>query len=453
MGKANIIIMKPFLVFINYSEMENWSVRYLVSNDFGYNKQYKLFKIGDFLQRNRNTISIKDDIVYSRVTIKLYTKGVKKRDELKGASIGTKKQYVVNSGQFIISKIDARNGAFGIVPESLQGAITTADFLSYNIDETKINPEFLTLLTSTKQFLAYCQGASSGTTGRQRINEVSFLNAKIPLPSINVQASMLEPYNKKIRFAEVQENYARLGEEKLLKYFNESIGIEIKEKLYSIGLLRFISYSSLNAWGVSKQASNNVIYSKNYPIQKISDICNVGSGGTPSRSRADFYFGDIPWIKTGEVINEVIYGAEEKITEDAISNSSAKLYAKGSLIIAMYGQGKTRGRTAKLGVLATTNQACAVLSGIDNSIISTDYLWFYLMNEYERLRELASGNNQPNLNSQMIKDYKVVIPPLNIQNKIVESIKQMKSEIKIFQQQAYDSRKSALEEFEKAIFQ
>ena len=62
----------------------------------------------------------------------------------------------------------------------------------------------------------------------------------------------------------------------------------------------------------------------------------------------------------------------------------------------MYGQGKTRGRTAKLGVDATTNQACAVLHNIDNSKVLTDYLWIYLMNEYDRLRELASGNNQPN---------------------------------------------------------
>ena len=86
--------------------------------------------MNNFLQRNRDTITIKNSVIYSRVTIKLYNKGVHKRDEANGVNIGTKKQYLVKSGQFIISKIDARNGAFGIVPGCLDGAITTADFLS-----------------------------------------------------------------------------------------------------------------------------------------------------------------------------------------------------------------------------------------------------------------------------------------------------------------------------------
>lgn len=131
----NINIMtKPTISFVNYSEIVNWSVRYLVKNSFGYNKKYNLFKISNFLQRNKNTITIKNDVIYYRVTIKLYNKGVQKRDKVNGENIGTKKQYLVKSGQFIISKIDARNGAFGIVPEYLDGAITTADFLSYDIN-------------------------------------------------------------------------------------------------------------------------------------------------------------------------------------------------------------------------------------------------------------------------------------------------------------------------------
>jgi len=149
----------------------------------------------------------------------------------------------------------------------------------------------------------------------------------------------------------------------------------------------------------------------------------------------------------------LISHTEEKITSEAIKNSSAKLYKEGSLIIAMYGQGKTRGRTAKLGVDATTNQACAVLYDIDNERILVDFLWVYLMNEYKRLRELASGNNQPNLNAQMIKNYPVVIPPKNIQKNIVDKFFTIKQQIKDLHAQSKENREKAIQEFEQEIFQ
>ena len=117
----------------------------------------------------------------------------------------------------------------------------------------------------------------------------------------------------------------------------------------------------------------------------------------------------------------------------------------------MYGQGKTRGRTAKLGVDATTNQACAVLYNIKDDVL-TDYLWIYLMNEYERLRELASGNNQPNLNSEMIKKYQVVIPPKDVQKSIISDYQKLKNSQKDKFQQAQQLKKQALLDFENAIF-
>jgi type I restriction enzyme S subunit len=118
----------------------------------------------------------------------------------------------------------------------------------------------------------------------------------------------------------------------------------------------------------------------------------------------------------------------------------------------MYGQGLTRGRTAKLGIDASTNQACAVLFDIDNSIILTDYLWMYLMGEYDRLRELASGNSQPNLNAQMIKDYNVIIPSLEIQLEIVNSINSFKVKINEFKNLSKRNKEEAIIEFEKEIF-
>ena len=191
-----------------------------------------------------------------------------------------------------------------------------------------------------------------------------------------------------------------------------------------------------------------------YDIFKIDDLATVSSGGTPSRNRKDFYDkGTIPWVKTAEVVNTVITDTSEKITKLGLSNSSAKLYPIGSLVIAMYGQGATRGRTAKLGIEASTNQACAVLTNIDETKVSTDYLWHYLMHEYDRLRSLASGNNQPNLNAAMIKGYPVILPPMDQQLEIVNVVSEMKEEIRKNETAAKMLRSQMIHEFEKEIFE
>jgi len=156
----------------------------------------------------------------------------------------------------------------------------------------------------------------------------------------------------------------------------------------------------------------------------------MGSCGTPSRNIPAYYVeGEIPWVKTTEVKNDVITSTEEKITSSALKNSSAKLYPSGSLIVAMYGQGVTRGRTAKLAIEAATNQACCVLYEFAPNV-EPDFLWFYLMGVYENLRNLASGNNQPNLNAEMIANYEVPMPPLEFQKDLVKEVQLRRASIK-----------------------
>ena len=163
--------------------------------------------------------------------------------------------------------------------------------------------------------------------------------------------------------------------------------------------------------------------------------------------------------QNGEVLDDIIYDTEEKITREAIDNSSAKIYPKGSIVIAMYGQGVTRGRTAKLGIDATTNQACLVLFNIDDNKVLPDYLWYYLQGEYHRLRALAYGNNQPNLNANIINNYPIVIPPITsedpsevTQTSIVNEIKKRKSRIKELKIRSAELKAKAQKQFEEAVF-
>ncbi len=450
------VIEKIYLKSTSFQLLQNWSVQYLLESKFSYNENFELTPIGEFLKRRKTPIDIENKKEYKRVTIKINNGGIFLRDIESGKNIGTKKQFLIKKGQFLLSKIDARNGAFGVVPKEVDGAIITGNFWTFDVDYSKINPYFLALITTTPEFIRFSENASNGTTNRHYLQEDLFLAQKIPLPPLSEQNRIVEAYNKKIKQAKELEQKAIETENNIGKYIDKELSIEFTfevKDIESTTFLKLISYTQFIKWGVDKQKIEKVRFNKNYETKRIIELCNVSSGGTPSRSKKEYYTGNIPWIKTTEVRNDIIYDTEEKITEEAISNSSAKLYPKDSLIVAMYGQGATRGRTAKLGIRASTNQACAVLFNIDNSIIDTDYLWVYLMNEYERLRALASGNNQPNLNAQMIKNYNVVVPPFAIQNKIKDRVQEMKFQIKELKEKAKEIRSRAINEFENEIFQ
>jgi len=443
---------KTYLKFIDLVLLENWSVQGLLDAKFNYTKLYELARIGDFLIKSRNIVNIEDDKVYNRVTVRINNNGVVLRDIERGVNIGTKKQYLAKSGQLIISKIDARNGAFGIIPDELDNAIVTNDFPLFYVNSEKINPQFLLMITTTKVFIKFAQSCSSGTTNRQRMDIEMFLNQKIPLPKLEEQNIIVNNYLNKIKEAEKLKNNAENLELQIESYFLTELGININERqqrVKSIGL-RFVSYSQIVKWGIDfigiKDSVNKV-----YKEVAISGLCKISSGGTPSRNRKDFYEnGFIPWIKTGELNNTILLDTEEKITEEALKNSSAKLYKKGSIIIAMYGA--TIGKTAKLGIDATTNQACAVLFDIDNSIVLTDYLWEYLQIQTDNLKKLAYGSAQPNLNAGIISNYPIPIPSLEKQQEILEKIISLKGEIILLKNNAKWRQQEAKQEFEQAIF-
>ena len=165
-----------------------------------------------------------------------------------------------------------------------------------------------------------------------------------------------------------------------------------------------------------------------WKIMTIGELAKVETGGTPDRAKPDFYAGSIPWVKTGEVMNNIISSTEERLTQAGLSNSNCRLFPVNTIIVAMYGQGLTRGRSAKLGIQATTNQACAAI--LPNSKFDADYLWLLIQLSYQKMRELGRGGNQPNLNLNLVKSFKIILPPLPFQQEFarrVEAIEQLKA--------------------------
>lgn len=416
-----------YLHLANYKDIPNWSVQYADEEDLGFTRKYPMARIGSFLVKSKDIIEVQDDVKYRQITIKINNGGVVPRNNgetILGSKIGTKRQHVVHAGQFIMSKIDARNGAYGIVPEELDGAIVTNDFPVFDVNTEKIIPQFLVLVSTTEKFIEFARKCSSGTTNRKRIDIDAFLNQQIPLPSITEQEDIVRQYYRASETTKKIEEKIVIENTDVLKYWIETLGIDIlsKERIED-GKLSFTRFSSISQWGIDfiNEKKSQEEFSKYFKSLKISDICKIGSGGTPTRSNKKYYSGTIPWIKTGELNNDIVVDSEEKITQEALENSSAKLYPANCIVMAMYGA--TIGKTAKLGIAATTNQACAVLYDIDSSIVDTDYLWFYLQTQTEKFKELAYGGAQPNINAGIVADYLIPVPSLIEQRNMVEHTK------------------------------
>jgi type I restriction enzyme S subunit len=159
---------------------------------------------------------------------------------------------------------------------------------------------------------------------------------------------------------------------------------------------------------------------KGWDILHIGDIAKVTSGGTPSREEPSFWNGDIPWIRTTEVQNcrVNLEDVKEFITAKGLKNSSTKTVPKDTILLAMIGQGKTRGQVAILTFEATINQNCAAI--ILNNNQSPEYYFYYLLGQYENIRKSSNSAGQSNLSGSLVKSIKVLVPPLPEQIKIAE---------------------------------
>lgn len=171
-------------------------------------KAWPTTKLGEVFRRSDETIEPLADAEYREITVKLWGKGVVERGRVLGASLSGRR-FVAHAGQFIASRIDARNGAMGLVPESLDGALVTNDFPLFNLNGERLEPRFLGWLCRTAGFVELCQRASEGTTNRVRLQEERFNTLQIPLPPLAEQRRVV---------ARIEELATQIHEARILRH-------------------------------------------------------------------------------------------------------------------------------------------------------------------------------------------------------------------------------------------
>lgn len=205
---------------ISYQDMDDWNVQpFFNTTPIKFKKNLHEVRLSDVLSIASNWILLDDNTRYTRLTVKLFNKGITVRDIIMGKDVGTKKQQIVKSGQLVVSKIDGKSGAFAFLPSELDGAIVTQDFPVFNINTSRIMPEYLELVLSNQSMLEHIKSTCSGSTGRKRLSITKFLNTRIPLPTIEEQKKYLD------RIIDLRKQRALLDQQltEELHTFNNSI--------------------------------------------------------------------------------------------------------------------------------------------------------------------------------------------------------------------------------------
>ena len=222
------------------------------------------------------------------------------------------------------------------------------------------------------------------------------------------------------------------------KVVQEQIASEL-DKLHELIELKRKQLNNLDALAQSlfyETFGDPIENPKDWKTSTIGAIASVQTGATPSREIGEYFTGDIPWIKTTEVQNCDIYETEEHISQSALENSNSKLFPPNTIIVAMYGQGKTRGQIARLKIEACTNQACAAI--LPCSKLNPLFLYAFLRSSYESLRDIAVGCNQKNLNLSLVKNYTIFLPPIQSQNDFAAKIEAIEEQKRLIESSIAD---------------
>lgn len=268
--------------------------------------------------------------------------------------------------------------------------VSPAYFMFKIKNENEVLPEFLMLLFKREEFDRNCWFRTDGSV-RGGITWDDICEIKLPVPPLNEQQKIVDTYNAITNRIRIKQKI----NENILKQ-----GIQIVQNFVGNAI-----YSNKTDSEIEEIKSSLPI---NQKMITIKEFCmNTKSGSTPSRTEIDYWKnGNIPWLKSGEVHNNITVETEEYITKKATEETSAKLLPENTVLMAMYGV--TAGEVGYLGIEATTNQA--ICGMICNSLEDAAYLYFSLLQNQKEISSLANGGAQNNLSKELIENLKLVIP-------------------------------------------
>ena len=406
----------------------------------------KLVKLKELVTYRKQFIEINNDKKYKRCRVQLHRRGVKLRDEVLGSEIKTKKQRLCKANDFVVAEMDAKFGGYGIIPDYLEDAIVSSHYYLYELKTDRFIPMFLDVLIDSGVFQEQIKAV--GSTNYSRVSAQEVLEYEIPCPSLKIQKDIVKHYFKckrnagklKQELTAQQTLLKKLRQQILQEAIEGKLTIDWREQNPNVEpaselLARIQAEKSqlIKDKKIKKQKQLPPISEEEKPFAlpdgwvwcRLATIATVGTGATPLTSDPSYYGGSINWMTSADTGQKYVTKTQAKITDKAILKTNCKVYPIGTLVVAMYGQGKTRGQITELKIEAATNQACATISIHYFTKSFNQFVKIYFWKMYDEIRSLARGGAQPNLNMEKIKSSVIMLPPLAEQKAIVTKVEKL----------------------------
>lgn len=353
---------------------------------------------------------------------------------------------LIKHGDLVISGINVAKGAMGIY-QGKADVTATIHYSSYTFDKSKIDVDYFKRFLKSTEFIRLLQEQVKGGI-KTEIKPKHILPLEIELPNLDKQKEIVQ-HLKKIETDDSELKTELTYQQILIKKLRQQILQEaIEGKLTEDWRMQNPNVKPASELLARIQAEKDQLIKdkkskKQKPLLPITDeeklfvlpegwvwcrlgeIADIKVGATPARENPEYWGGDVNWVSSGEVANNYISSTKETITTRGVNESSAKISPKGSVLVAMIGQGKTRGQTAILEINAATNQNVAAIR-LPNQIVP-ELIWYFFLSRYELTRRGASGGNQPALNGIKIKNTVFALPPAKETKEIIIRLKKIES--------------------------
>ena len=321
-----------------------------------------------------------------------------------GKDIGSTKQ-IVHENSILVCKINPRiNRVWEVPPSSGARQIASSEWIGFWNEG--LNARFYQYYFRSNKFRsALCADVTGVGGSLTRAQPKKAATIAVPVAPINEQRRIADKLDRVLaRVDAANEHLSRVAP--LIKRFRQSV-------------LAAATSGRLTAdWRTGEK-------SEPWDKTAIHEVAEVGTGSTPLRTNRAFYAGKgTPWITSSATQKDIVDSSENYVTQDAIQAHRLKLYPPGTLLIAMYGEGKTRGQVTELGIHATINQACAAIR-ITSDKTHPKFVKIALKARYNEMRDMAEGGNQPNLNLQKVKNFAIPLPSLEEQSEIVRRVEKL----------------------------
>jgi type I restriction enzyme S subunit len=349
----------------------------------------------EILTESNDRVTIHPSQLYKQLTVKLWGKGVVQRREILGAEIVARNQRLVHSQQFIMSRIDARHGAFGLVPDSLEGSIASQDFPVFYLDRSRIVPEFLAWMSKTRRFVDLCRAASEGTTNRVRLKVDRFLSSQVRLPVLHEQRRIVEQLKK------------------LAIMINEALilckkGAELSELVFSED---------------RRKTFQEAIREGSVRLDHVS-ILQRGKFSHRPRNEPRFFGGVHPWIQIAEIeaANKWVRTWNQTLNDTGLEIS--RKFSRGTVLVSI---AATIGAAAILGFDCCVPDSIVGITPLETA--ASDFIYHYIGWLREHLEDVASQSAQKNINLRILGELPFPDVPLAEQVRISAHLDVLRSKV------------------------